>query len=141
MIDGRNYALGCVCDISLLNLEFAVFVVQSFDSLAHLAPGLTRKVCQTVLFHHDLVRKEQCTGVCTKITPVLLLTLYLVRIHAAYLIINRLLFLCGEGSSTFLEKSLSVVWLTRNVISVLLFAVSSATASFVGAMCELSVAC
>ena len=44
----------------------------------------------------------------------------------------------GEGSSKFLEKSLSVVWLTRDVILVLLFAVSSATASFVEAVCELS---
>ena len=33
VIDGRNCALGCVCDFSLLNLEFAVFVVQSCDSL------------------------------------------------------------------------------------------------------------
>ena len=51
---------------------------------------------QTVLFHHDLARKEQCTSVCTKITPVLLLTLYLVRIHAACLIVNLLLVLCGR---------------------------------------------
>ena len=69
VIDGRSHALGCVCDIHLLNLEFAVFFVESFDWLLDLAPRLTRKVCQTVLFHHDLVRKEQCTGVCTKITP------------------------------------------------------------------------
>ena len=53
-------------------------------------------MCQTVLFHHDLARKEQCTSVCTKITPALLVTLYLVRIHAAYLIVNLLLVLCGR---------------------------------------------
>ena len=47
-----------------------------------------------MLFHHDLIKKEQCISVCTKITPVLLLTLYLVRIHAAYLIVNLLLVLC-----------------------------------------------
>ena len=35
----------------------------------------------------------------------------------------------------------SVVWLTQDVIFVLLFAALSATASFVEAMCELSVAC
>ena len=40
----------------------------------------------------------------------------------------------GGASSKFLEKSLSVVWLTRDVILVLLFAVSSATASFVEAL-------
>ena len=61
-----------------------------------LAPGLTRTMCQTVLFHHDLARKEKCTGVCTKITPVLFLTLYLVRIYAACLIVNILLVLCGR---------------------------------------------
>ena len=47
----------------------------------------------------------------------------------------------GEGSSKFLEKSLSVVWLTRDAIFVLLFAVSSATTSFDGAIRELSVTC
>ena len=78
-----------------------------------LAPGLTRKVCQTVWFHGDLVQKEQCTSVCKKITPVLLLTLYLVRIHAACLIINLLLVL-GEITQCRLG---------------LLFAVSSATTS------------
>ena len=31
VIGGRNHALGCVCVIPLLNLKFAVFVVQSFD--------------------------------------------------------------------------------------------------------------
>ena len=50
-------------------------------------------------------------------------------------------FSVGERSSKCLEKSLSVVWLTQDVIFVLLFAVSSATTSFVGAMCELSVGC
>ena len=39
----------------------------------------------------------------------------------------------GEGSSKFMEKSLNVIWLTQDVIFVLLFAVSSATASFVEA--------
>ena len=77
--------------------------------------------------------KEQCTNVCTKITPVLLLTLYLVRIHAAYLIVNLLLVLCWRRFLQVLGESLSVVWLTRDVILVLLFAVSSATASFVEA--------
>ena len=47
---------------------------------------------ELLLFHHDLAKKEQCTSVCTKITPALLL----VRIHAAYVIVNRLLFLCGR---------------------------------------------
>ena len=45
-------------------------------------------------------------------------------------------FSLGKGSSKFLEKSLSVVWLTRDVILVLLFAVSSATTSFVEAIIE-----
>ena len=102
---------------------------------------LTRKTCQIVLFHHDLVRKEQCSSICKNITPVLLLTLYLVGIHATCLIVSLSSFSVGEGSSKFWEKSLDVVWLTRDVIFVLLFAVSSATASFVEAMCELSVAC
>ena len=53
-------------------------------------------MCQTVWFHHDLAKKEQCTSVCTKITPELLLTLYLVRIIAACLIVNLLLALCGR---------------------------------------------
>ena len=46
--------------------------------------------------HHVLIRKEQGTSVCTKITPELLLTLYFVRIHAAYLIVSLLLVLCGR---------------------------------------------
>ena len=45
-------------------------------------------------------------------------------------------FSVGEGPSEFLEKSLSVVWLTRDVMLVLLFAVSSATVSFCEAMCS-----
>ena len=105
------------------------------SNLVLFVSGLTRRMCQIVLFRHDLAKKEQCSSVCTKITPVLLLTMYLVRIHAACLIVNRLAsyFPVGEGSSKFLEKSLSVVWLTRDVILVLLFAVSSATASLVEA--------
>ena len=63
------------------------------DLFCLLAPGLTRKVCQIILFHGDLVRKEQCTSVCTRITPVLLLTLYLVRIRAACVTVNLLLVL------------------------------------------------
>ena len=31
---------------------------------AHLAPGLTRKVCQTVLFHHDLVGSARISESC-----------------------------------------------------------------------------
>ena len=31
---------------------------------AHLAPGLTRKVCQTVLFHHDLIGSARISECC-----------------------------------------------------------------------------
>ena len=31
---------------------------------AHLAPGLTRKVCQTVLFHHDLIWSVRISECC-----------------------------------------------------------------------------
>ena len=40
-----------------------------------------------------LSSRNKCTSVCTKITPVLLLALYLVRIHAACLIVSLLLLL------------------------------------------------
>ena len=77
--------------VSLLQVDS-----KSVRLLCLLAPGLTRKVCQIILFHGDLVRKEQCTSVCTKITPVPLLTLYLVRIRAACVTVNLLLVLCGK---------------------------------------------
>ena len=88
-------------------------------ALCLLPPGLTRRMCQTVLFHHDLVPKEQCTSVCTKITPVLLLTLHLVRIHSACLIVNFLLVLCGEKVPPSSWRNHSMfVWLTQDAIFV-----------------------
>ena len=50
-----------------------------------------------MLFHYDHVRKQQCSSVWTRINPVLLLTLYLMRIHAACLLVSLLLVLCVGG--------------------------------------------
>ena len=43
---------------------FSMWWITSSRFDAHLAPGLTRKVCQTVLFHHDLIGSARISECC-----------------------------------------------------------------------------
>ena len=70
-------------------------------------------------FGHWSNRQESCTSACTEIATALLLTLYLVRIHAASMIVNLFVVFCWRK---FLQVlGLSVIWRTGDVILVLLF--------------------
>ena len=128
VIDGRNHALECVCDILLLYPENSLCL--SFNPLIDswtLNQGwLGVKLCCSITIwsgNHSVPVSAREINLVLHLTSML-------RISIENLILRCL---HRQSSSSFLEKSLSVVWLTQDVIFVLLLAVSSATASFVEA--------